>query len=60
MGVLDHPFARQIASCTGVRNRIVHAYDDLDPTKVHEALNTVLQDVPVYLAKVQAYLDGLT
>ena len=32
MGVLDLPFARQIASCAGLRNRILHAYDDLDPT----------------------------
>ena len=59
MGVLDHPFARQIASCAGLRNRIVHAYDDLDPAKLHDALQAAVQDVPVYLTKVQAYLDEL-
>ncbi len=60
MGVLDHPFARQIAGCAGLRNRIVHAYDDLDPAKVHDALQAAIRDVPVYLTKVEAYLDGLS
>jgi len=55
--VLDPAFARQMAACAGLRNRIVHAYDELDPAKVHEAIRGALRDVPVYLSRVNAYLD---
>jgi uncharacterized protein YutE (UPF0331/DUF86 family) len=57
--VVDAEFAGRIAACAGLRNRIVHEYDELDAKKVHEALQTALQDVPVYLRRVNEYLDRL-
>jgi uncharacterized protein YutE (UPF0331/DUF86 family) len=56
IGVYDAEFGRRIASCTGLRNRIVHEYDELDPHRVHEALATAIRDVATYLRAVQAYL----
>jgi uncharacterized protein YutE (UPF0331/DUF86 family) len=56
IGVYDAEFGRRIAACTGLRNRIVHEYDELDPHRVHEALATAIRDVATYLRAVQAYL----
>ncbi len=56
LGAVDADFARRLAPCAGLRNRIVHAYDDLDPIRVHEALQTALADVPLYIAAVRGFL----
>ena len=56
LGVLDHEFATRIAGCAGLRNRIVHEYNELDPRKVYEALPAALQDIPVYLQRVRDHL----
>jgi uncharacterized protein YutE (UPF0331/DUF86 family) len=57
LGVLDPGFARRIAGAAGLRNRLVHEYDELDPVKVHEALGTAVADVTEYLDQVRRFLD---
>jgi uncharacterized protein YutE (UPF0331/DUF86 family)/predicted nucleotidyltransferase len=57
LGVLDPEFGRRIAAAAGLRNRIVHEYNELDPARVHEALQLALQDVPTYLRAVEAHLS---
>lgn len=52
MGILDPKFAARIASSAGLRNRIVHEYDDIDPVKVFEAIQSALADLPIYLKAV--------
>ena len=56
LGVLDREFALRIARCAGLRNRIVHEYDDLDPSKVFDALQTAMEDIPQYLARVNDFI----
>jgi uncharacterized protein YutE (UPF0331/DUF86 family) len=56
LGALEPDFARRIAACAGLRNRIVHEYNDLDPRKVHEAIRTALQDIPAHLRQVNDHL----
>ena len=58
LGVLDPEFARRIARAAGLRNRLVHDYEDLDPGKVVDALGDALRDVPVYLARVNHYVKS--
>ena len=58
--ILDREFASRIAGCAGLRNRIVHEYNDLDSAKVHEALQAAMQDIPVYLTKVRDYTSRLS
>jgi uncharacterized protein YutE (UPF0331/DUF86 family) len=55
-GVLDSEFARTISRAAGLRNRLVHDYEDLDPHKVYDALGDALRDVPIYLEQVNAYV----
>jgi uncharacterized protein YutE (UPF0331/DUF86 family) len=57
LGVLSGEFAPQIRACAGLRNRIAHEYDELDPRKVYDALQTALRDIPAYLQRVRDYLD---
>ena len=56
LGVYDAEFGRRIAACTGLRNRIVHEYDEVDPRKVHEALGTAIKDVSTYLRAIEDYV----
>ncbi|HWF86168.1 MAG TPA: DUF86 domain-containing protein [Vicinamibacterales bacterium] len=56
LGVLDAAFASQIARSAGLRNRLVHDYEDLDPRKIFEALGTALHDVPIYLSQINNYV----
>lgn len=56
LAILEPDFARDIARAAGLRNRIVHEYDALDPVKVFDALGQALRDVPRYLEGVNDYL----
>lgn len=55
-GILDPKFAARIASSAGLRNRIVHEYDDIDPVKVFEAIQFALADLPIYLKAVLSFI----
>jgi uncharacterized protein YutE (UPF0331/DUF86 family) len=57
LGILPVALASAIAACAGLRNRIVHEYDEIDPARVHEALRVALREVPEYLAHVHRYLE---
>lgn len=57
LGVLDSAFARRIAAAAGLRNRLAHEYDEIDPVKVHETLGGVVADVTEYLDRIRTALD---
>ena len=59
MGVLDRDFAERVARAAGLRNRLVHDYDDLDPALVYEALEAALLDIPRYLAAVNDHVKAI-
>lgn len=56
LGALDPDFARRVAAAAGLRNRLVHEYDELDPVKIHEALAGAAADVTEYLDQVRRFL----
>ena len=56
LGVLPPAFARQIAASAGLRNRLVHEYDEIDPERVYAGLQAAVRDVPDYLRHVEQYL----
>lgn len=56
LGVLEPDFARGIARAAGLRNRLVHDYEDPDPRKVFEALGEALRDVPTYLGRINDHV----
>ena len=58
LGVYPHEFGQRIAACAGLRNRIAHEYDDIDPQKLFEAVRQAVIDVPKYLRRVNAWLPS--
>jgi uncharacterized protein YutE (UPF0331/DUF86 family) len=56
IGMLDHAFAKRIAACAGLRNRITHEYEAIDPARVHEALQSAVRDIPEYLRRLAAHV----
>jgi len=54
LGVLPAEFAARIAACAGLRNRLIHEYDDIDAARVHEA--AAVRDIPEYAKQVQRFL----
>jgi uncharacterized protein YutE (UPF0331/DUF86 family) len=60
LGLYDTEFGRRIAACAGLRSRIVHEYDEVDPHRVHEALAAAVRDVATYLRAVQDYVKRTT
>jgi uncharacterized protein YutE (UPF0331/DUF86 family) len=59
LGVLDQAFAQRIAASAGLRNRIVHEYDEIDHRRVFDALTAALLDIPRYASSVEAHLQRL-
>jgi uncharacterized protein YutE (UPF0331/DUF86 family) len=57
LGVYPHEFGPRIAACAGLRNRIAHEYDDIDPQKLFEAARQAVKDVPEYLRQVDGWLS---
>ncbi len=58
-GVLTPELARQLAQSAGLRNRLVHEYDDIDSRQVFGAINFALRQYPIYVQQVNAYLNSL-
>ena len=56
IGLLDREFAGRIAACAGLRNRITHEYEPIDPARVHGALRAALQDIPVYRRRLAEHV----
>ena len=55
--VLPPHFATRIAACAGLRNRLVHEYDEVDQVRVYEALQAAVRDIPDYLRAIQHYVE---
>lgn len=59
LNVLPAEFARQVAACAGLRNRLVHEYNEIDPARVYEGLQAAVRDIPQYLTHIHQYLQRL-
>ena len=58
LGILPPEFASRIAACAGLRNRLVHEYDEVDPRRVYDGLQAAVRDIPEYLRRVHEYLEA--
>ena len=59
LGIVNPEFARRIARCAGLRNRLVHEYEEIDPRQVFESLQTARDDIVTYVRSVESCLDVL-
>lgn len=63
-GILPGDLARRLADATGLRNRLVHVYSDVDHTIIYRVLQSDLDDLDAFaarianLAKTEAKTEG--
>jgi len=60
LGILEVEFAARLAPAAGLRNRLVHDYDELDQRLLFAALRGALDDLPAYAAAVHAWVQAAT
>lgn len=56
--VIPDGLAERLQDLAGLRNRLVHLYDDVDDTLVHAALRDGLDDLDAFAAAVSALLTS--
>ena len=56
LGVLPHAFVRRFRGIAGFRNVVVHGYLGVEPERVHELLNSGLDDFVAFAQHVESYL----
>lgn len=56
-GVLPMDFAGRLAPIVGLRNRVVHKYEELDMRMFLTQLHAELDDIPTYLRHVLDYAE---
>ena len=57
-GVYPRDFAERIARSAGLRNVLVHEYNDVDHRIVHGAIATALEQYAAYVEAVRAFVDA--
>ncbi len=55
--VLPVGFAQEVAGCAGLRNRLVHEYDEIDPKKLFAGLRSAAVDIPKYLEEIAGLIS---
>lgn len=58
-GVISSELGKQLAPSAGLRNRLVHEYDDIDSNQVFKAISFALEQYPLYVQQVNSYLISL-
>ena len=54
--VITEDLAIKLAPSAGLRNRLVHEYDDIDSSQVFKAISFALQQYPLYVKQINNYL----
>jgi uncharacterized protein YutE (UPF0331/DUF86 family) len=58
--IITPELAKQLAPSAGLRNRLVHEYDDIDPNQVFMAISFALQQYPLYVRQINSYVISLS
>lgn len=57
LGVISATLAESVAPFTGVRNRLVHEYDQIDDARVLAAIGQAQSLIPRYIDETERYLQ---
>ncbi|MGQ0574227.1 MAG: type VII toxin-antitoxin system HepT family RNase toxin [Pseudonocardia sp.] len=57
-GVLDADLADRLRALAGLRNRLVHVYDEVDDERVHAALRDGLDDIETFAVAITRLVAG--
>jgi len=54
--ILDKKFAKEIAPSAGLRNRLVHEYEEIDDQIVYKSIQKTIESYTEYIKKIENYL----
>jgi len=57
LGVIPPELTSRLAGTTGLRNRLVHRYDEIDDKAVYHSLQPLVRHYRQYARLIEAYLD---
>lgn len=57
--VINLDLAKRLAPSAGLRNRLVHEYDDIDQSLVFGAIKFALLQYPLYVQQINIYINSL-
>jgi uncharacterized protein YutE (UPF0331/DUF86 family) len=60
LGVIPLPLAERLAPAAGLRNRLVHEYEEIDDRIVLAAIGEARREFAAYVAAVEQYLSSRT
>jgi uncharacterized protein YutE (UPF0331/DUF86 family) len=58
-GIITPKLAAKLAQSAGMRNILVHQYKDIDNRIVFDAIPKALEQYPLYVQQITAYIDSL-
>jgi len=56
--ILPSDFALRLAPCTGMRNRLVHEYDQINDRIVFDSIPKLLEMVDQYINYLRDYIEN--
>lgn len=59
LSVCDEGFAKAIAASAGLRNILVHDYNDVDRRTLHRSIGSCLRDYTEYVQRVEGFISGV-
>ena len=57
--IVSDEFAKEIAKSAGLRNRLIHQYEEIDDVIVYESISEALKVFKQYIQAIQAFLTTL-
>lgn len=57
MKILPYDFSRKMARYAGLRNRLVHEYNNLDEKKVYQAARSIMKDLSRYFRYIEKFIE---
>ncbi len=58
LGIYSSEFAEKISKSVGLRNILVHDYNDTDYRIVHSSIKACLKDYQIYVDRINDYLES--
>ena len=58
LGIISSELAENLAPSAGLRNRLVHEYDQLDHSLILKAVKTAEELYPEYVKEINHYISG--
>jgi uncharacterized protein YutE (UPF0331/DUF86 family) len=59
LGIIDISLAKRLSSAIGLRNAIVHLYEEIEPESIYSAIALTIADYAQYQRQILNYLDSL-